>query len=304
MRSKSPLRNITEGNLTALSPRHYGIGMKTTLVSLMLMIMMGLVAGPGMEIKPTGHTPKGFNKIFTKKVEVFGIPIFATTRTSDKKLRHASNILAGYLDNDGNGIPDNKLVVQAIKENKGAMVMFDTEKEAEKTDVHRFIPEEIWDAMIIVALYGEETRPGGNLRGEFDGSLEEILHLITSAGYAKAYPEIFGEKPGTEIAKAMDKARGGHFRRVPKVYPGNAWYTYYDRTCDYSCQITEYIYWGLTSILGIQNYPGRREEIIDEWRLNTADKMRIGDPDLYGLLTNPIYSFPTKRPTGRYETQK
>ena len=35
-------------------------------------------------------------------------------------------------------------------------------------------------------------------------------------------------------------------------YPTDAWYTYNDESCDYGCQITEYTYWALTSILGVK----------------------------------------------------
>jgi hypothetical protein len=256
------------------------------------------------EIAPVGNTPKGFDRVFRKKVDVLGISIFATRNTPDKKVLHAANVLAQYLDNNNDGDPDNKLVVKALRKHKGAIVMFATERASEKIDVHRHIPEKVWDNMMIVALYGEETHPGGAARGEFDATYEEILHLITAAGYAYAYPDVFGEKPDTEIANAMDKARGGRFLRVPKAYPKGAWYTYDDTTCDYACQITEYIYWGLTSVLGAQDFPGRMEDISMEWRLNTAAKVKEGDPMLYKLLTDPKYAFPTKLPDGKYNPQK
>ena len=98
----------------------------------------------------------------------------------------------------------------------------------------------------------------------------------------------------------MDIARGGYFKNVPNSYPTNAWYTYNDQSCDYSCQITEYTYWALTSILGAQEYSGRLNQIKNEWRLNTKDKVENTDIAIYGLLTNQEYKFPTKLPNGKY----
>ena len=98
----------------------------------------------------------------------------------------------------------------------------------------------------------------------------------------------------------MDEARGGYFKNVPNPYPSSAWYTYDDKTCNYSCQITEYTYWALTSILGAQEYPGRLEEIQHEWRFNTKEKVKNGDQLVYSLLTDPEFKFPTNLPDGRY----
>ena len=91
--------------------------------------------------------------------------------------------------------------------------MSSTKREAEKIDLHRYIPEKVWDSMTILGLYAEDTHPRSASCSVFDAAYEEILHLITSAGYANAYPEIFGEKPGTAITIAMDQARDGSFRR-------------------------------------------------------------------------------------------
>ena len=88
--------------------------------------------------------------------------------------------------------------------------------------------------------------------GRFDASIEEVWHLVTHVGYANAYPDIFGEREGTKVANAMDIARGGRFTTIPNYYPNNAWYTYNDKTCDYNCMVTEYVYWAMTSILGTQ----------------------------------------------------
>ena len=187
--------------------------------------LYSLMAQPFFEIQPTNNAPQGFDRLFSKQVEIFGICIFATAKTPDSKILHAAGLLAQYLDNDNDGQPDNPLVIEAIHRSKGAVVMSATRWEADKIDVHRYIPEKVWDSMTILGLHAEDTHPKGASRGVFDTAYEEILHLITSAGYANAYPDIFGEKRGSAIALAMDQARGEYFRRVPRKYPDQAWFT-------------------------------------------------------------------------------
>ena len=71
--------------------------------------------------------------------------------------------------------------------------------------------------------------------GEFDASLEEVLHIINFAGHSAAYPDTFGLNIGSDLANAMDIARGGSsLMKIPNPYPANAWYSYDDKTCDYS----------------------------------------------------------------------
>jgi hypothetical protein len=235
--------------------------------------------------------------IFTKQIDVFGVHVYATATVADEKMLHAANILAEYLDNDEDGIPDNQLVVDALVKHKTSLIMAKDEDEMHSLDRSTFPPGEkqgLWD---------EETIPGGAERGVFDAALEEIIHPITYVGYSKVYPEVFGTEPGSEVARIMDEARGGHYEKVPDKYPDNAWYSYYDETCDYECQITEYIYWALTSILGAQDFPGRLERIQEEWRYNTRDKVEKGDPKIYALLTDPQYKLPTVLPDGVYRAK-
>ena len=230
--------------------------------------------------------------VFTKQVEVFGLRVYATNTTGDDKLLHAANILAEYIDNDEDGIPDNPKIMKALIEGKGAIVMRKTE--GERTTGPRPRGQ---------GLYDEETIPNARAQGRFDASLEEILHIVSDVGWAGAYPEVFGRVPGTKISNALDKARGGRFMEVPEQYPEDAWFTYDDTTCDYDCQNSEYIYWVLTSILGAQDYPGRLEQIQREWRLNTREKVKGGDPDAYALFTDPKYKFPTVLPDGKYRAK-
>jgi hypothetical protein len=229
---------------------------------------------------------------FTKQVEVFGLHIYATNTTGNDKILHAANVLAEYIDNDEDGVPDNPKIMKAMLERKGAIVMRKSERERAAGPRPR--GQGLWD---------EETIPNAKAQGKFDASLEEILHMVTDVGWAGAYPEVFAREPGTEISNALDKSRGGRFEEVPEQYPDGAWFTYYDKTCDYDCMNSEYIYWALTSILGAQDYPGRLEQIDDEWRLNTREKVKKRDPAVYSILTNPEYKLPTVLPDGKYKAK-
>jgi hypothetical protein len=234
---------------------------------------------------------------FTRETKVYGIRILATSGVSEEKIRHAASVMAEYLDGDEDGTVDNPGVLAKMVENRATLVMFATEDESQDFNPKGLGGEYLQD------LYATETHPGGAARGEFDASLEEVLHLITHAGYAQVYPEIFGEYRGSGISKAMDKARGGYFQTVPPSYPEGAWFTYYDETADYPTMITEYSYWLLTSILGGQEFPGRLDAIKEEWALNTRARVEAGDPDGYALMTDPKNLLPGVLPDGSYAPQ-
>lgn len=234
----------------------------------------------------------GVLKKFTRKVEVFGIKIFAVPAVTDDKLLHAANIMAQYLDNDEDGNPDNPAVLDKMLKQKAFIVLWKKE-----SDLNTRIPKG-WEGQ---DLGNDETHPefvSGGKTGTFDASLEEVLHIITHAGYAEVYPDIFGEKPGSKLADAMDLARGGQFMQVPRSYPDGVWYSYDDKTCDYACMVTEYHYWALTSLLGAQE--NRLSNIQHEWKANTPAKLEQMDPAVYQLLTDPQYKFPRILPDGTY----
>lgn len=237
----------------------------------------------------------GFEALFPKRIDIFGVQVRGTATMPDDKMLHAAHVLAEYLDNDADGLPDDALVAQKLRDSRAKLLMTATWEEWEDID---------WGLLPEGALqdqYGSETHPNGAARGLFDATLEEVLHLVTHAGWGQAYPEAFGERPGTRLADAMDLARGGRFASVPAAYPEGAWYTYDDETCDYGCMAAEYIYWAITSLLGAQDFPGRLERIQHEWRLNTPQKLAEGDPAIHALLTDPAYALPTRLPTGRYQ---
>lgn len=231
---------------------------------------------------------------FNKKVIVFGIDLYAVREVEDAKLLHAANVMAQYLDNDEDGLIDNQLVLNKMLGNKAFLVMWKKKKDLNIRPPSGRIGQD---------LGNDETNPSfvsNGKTGRFDATLEEVLHLINNAGHSYAYPGTFGKNKKSALSKAMDVARGGRFFKIPSIYPANAWFSYYDSTCDYeTCQTIEYLYWALTSILGAQE--NRLNEIGKEWKLNTADLLENTDNEIFELLTNPIYNLPTILPDGSYK---
>lgn len=235
----------------------------------------------------------GVLKKYNRKVDVFGVKIFAVSGVTDVNLLHSANLMAQYLDNNEDGIPDNQAVLDKLVEKKAYMVLWKNQRDLLVNQPNG------WEGQ---DLGNDETHPTFVIEGKtgtFDAALEEVLHLITHVGYAGVYPDVFGEMQGSQIADAMDIARGGQFLDIPKDYPSNAWYSYNDKTCKYDCMVTEYHYWALTSILGAQE--NRLTEIQQEWKLNTRTLIEQKDSLVFQLLTDPQYQFPTILPDGTYK---
>ena len=267
--------------------------MYSKLLKFLFLIVFILFYSSCQKEKPQDHS-----KLFIKSITVFDLDILATNSTADEKIIHAAKIMAQYLDNDEDGVVDNKLVHDMLISRKATLVMFNNENEAEsawRSGKYDF-PENAQ------ALFDEETIPSfdkNSTNRRFDATLEEVLHLITHEGFSQVYDEL-REVRGSLIANAMDIARGGYFLNPPSQYPLNAWYSYDDITCTYDCMIVEYFYWALTSILGAQAYPGRFDEIGHEWKLNTLEKIRSGDILIYSLMTDSKFNLPKVLPDNNY----
>lgn len=228
---------------------------------------------------------------------VFGIPMFIPAEDcglSSERVDHVASVLAEYLDSDLDGRVDNVKVHRALLDQRACVVVSCAERELEIDARKCRGGIEVWN---------DEIHPEGSSASRgFDATLEEVLHLVSQFGFAEAYPKIFGETTSSQVGKALRKARGGVVGAGRDEYPAGSWFTYDDRTCDNACMVTEYFYWGLTSILGGQEYPGRYDEIKREWRLNTKKKLKEGDKKLYNLLwgKRKTYRLPKRLPTGYY----
>jgi hypothetical protein len=243
------------------------------------------------------------------KMMVFGIPMFCTSQWSTQKLNHVASVLAELLDQDEDGCADDQLVLTALTRvdtdgGQGVALLPTNEHDAESGIS---IMEKA--GYYIVTVEGEdETRPecsGLNFTEECsDASIEELFHLITGHGHLNAYPSIFGDSwtRKSNLTEAMDVARGGRFRDIPTRYPDTAWYTYYDKTCDYGCQVTEYIWWGYCAFSGVCQGRSGASDFQDEFRYLKKSQFVGKDSKLSKLFqkSGTTYTLPTKYVDGKY----
>tara|TARA_Y100000591_G_scaffold332666_2_gene370955 strand:- start:447 stop:1292 length:846 start_codon:yes stop_codon:yes gene_type:complete len=246
-----------------------------------------------------------------KVAESFGVQICAMPNVDQKFVDHAKNVMDKLIDYNDDGLVDNQAVVDKVITTGSVYAVFKSGRGERKfEDV--FWSEEVYDEFMPIfkkkrwdcegededkCMHAVESKYGTflavftnemNLSGNgWDPTIEEGLHLLTHMGYAHVYPEIFGQNKDSQIAKLMDVARGGYFEKARRNYPHGAYYTYDDRSCTYSCQITEFTYWAITSLRGQQE--ARDREIREEWKLSTPNKMQEIAPDLVTLLSDSKY---------------
>ena len=237
---------------------------------------------------------------FTKEVKVFNITVLATSATSDDDLLHVATILAEYLDSNEDGTADNTDVAEYLANNNKYMVVCADQTECDDQDFGN------WPANgdgVVTVLANEMRKTTDYASNGFDPAIEEVLHFITSEGFAETNTSVFGEEVGSSIADAMDTARGGQFSSVPSSYPSSAWFTYNDSGCDYKCQVTEYTYWAITTYLEIQHFTNRSSEIGSEWGFTTKSGLQSGDTAGYAIVNNSNYKLPSVAPNLSYTAQ-
>ncbi len=239
------------------------------------------------------NTDVGY-EVFNKKVMVFNISVYAFPSVEDTKLLHVANVLAQYLDNNEDGIVDNLIIHDELKANNSFLFIWQTEIEKESF----IIPDGHNGKNIGTAAINSIWHTNGHT-GDFDDAIETTWNFMSSFGFESTYPLIFGRQANSEISIAMDVARGGNFQTPPTVYPPEAWFTKAAATCNYGCQVTNYNYWVLSSMLGAQK--NRLTNIQDEWKLNTRDKVQNEDVLAWAIFTNTSNNLPTVLPDGTYK---
>jgi len=260
---------------------------------------------PTFEILPKHPTLDCLNTQFQMFVEVFGLYVVAPSSAPEEYVTHSANVLAQYIDNDADGLPDDSAVLEHLQRENVLVPVWEMSTREQFNQARRRTECEDGVTLVASMYYDEDQWAIGGIEstGKWDTNLEEIWHIVSIGWYA-TYPEFFGDEPSkqSKLVDAMDFARGGRFFAVPDKYPDNAWYSYYDDTCDYGCQLHEYFYWiTMANIDALDSaLTSKCAESSDEWSICNRAELEIIDVLAFGLLNNHGFNLPTSIPNGRY----
>ena len=219
---------------------------------------------------------------------------------------HTAQILAEFIDNDVDGIPDDMNVINSLTENNYVVPVWTEELRNKHFSSQSGTPceENIGYASRMYFNVDTWALKGIIQDGIFDVNIEEVWHVV-SRGWHDAYPEYFGigYENISKLNKAMDIARGGKFKDIPSKYPEDAWYSYYEKSCGYSCQASEYFYWAVAANIGTLDpaYTRICERSKHEWYICTKLELKEKDPDIYQLLNDEEFNLPKNIPLGKYK---
>ncbi len=245
------------------------------------------------------------NDVFSVFIDVFGVYLVATAEAPLDLVVHSANVLAQYIDNDADGMPDDLDVLEHLVNTKFVVPVWSNSDEEKFFEEGRGADCEKNVTMPAGMYYDEDEWALGGIQtaGTWDTNLEEIWHGV-SVGWYASYPDYFGDSltVSSMLTDAMDVARGGRFFSIPERYPGNAWYTYDDETCDYGCQIHEYFYWILMANLDAlaPSLTDKCRSSDDEWHICNRAELEQLDVLAFDLLNNHGFSLPDRIPDGNY----
>ena len=234
---------------------------------------------------------------FPESIEVYGIPVMRTEQASSESLLHAANILAGYLDNDYDGVVDDTTMYAEFTDGlKGVIVFADA---ADETVIDAALGS--WKARTI-SVYEDEMNnfQGDSVSGNRDVTLERLLrYLLIAKGYSVAYASELGYVRPTTLTLAMDVARGGYQAGgLPGYnYPPFAWYT--DQLgLTYEELTYEYLYLALSTYAGSNAW--RSLDLNDTWKVPTLLDLTSIDTSIINIIESTDYILPKTQPVLDY----
>lgn len=240
---------------------------------------------------------------FTKYVRVFGIPLLGTNEVDDSKLSHAAKLLAEYIDNDKDGIPDNVASLTKLLNYTVILGFLGGSSESEffwnerylkvasapfreqfVCNIHFF---EQWNSEVVPSFYkhlNDTDKCRQRSMIDFDWTLWYFPFTLTYYGYF----DIMSNKTKAAIELAMKKASSSEIFQ-PK-YPD-----------DEEMEMAEFFAWSLITTLSALNCSCESKEIQEFWKICTSKDLYDFDKNWYEALDK--ISFLSKiLPSGNYST--
>ena len=278
---------------------------ETTTVATTTTLQTAVSAPPTLEVLSQHPTVDCMNEAFDKFIDVFGMFVVASPNAPLAYVEHTANVLAEYIDNDADGIPDDQAVLDVLVNGNFVVPVWTESDRVSFWDNARgtYCEDNTGMAASMYYEYDEWALGGIEAAGTWDGNLEEVWHVVSIGWYA-TYPEYFGDEPGaSRLTEAMDAARGGRFLTIPSTYPAGSWYRYYDDTCEYGCQMHEYFYWILMANIDAldPSITDKCEQSRHEWHICNKAELEQVDVLAFDLFNNHGFSLPTNIPTGNYQ---
>ena len=239
-----------------------------------------------------------------KSTSVLGVYVCTSKKAFDQKKAlcdHVVHVLAQLLDEDEDGVADDKAVhdIMANSGKKWIMLVPKDENDLERyfDDVH-FDNSQTQLTMTREAAINSCDVPSnrgahdtdrstwaaakGNSPGSTgcdparDATVEEVLHLITEAA-RRAYPDLWGANYESQSGKALKALNGncgwgytGNWKD-PAGSSCTGHYAYNDTTCKKMCIVVEGIYWASVSYIGGLFTDAHADFASSEWLLTVPD---------------------------------
>ena len=260
---------------------------------------------PTFEILSKHPTLDCLNTQFQMFIDVFGLYVVAPSSAPEEYVIHSANVLAEYIDNDQDGLPDDRAVLDHLLGENFLTPVWVMSTSEQFNQHRRGTVCEDGVSLAASMYYDEDEWAIGGIEsaGTWDTNLEEIWHIVSNGWYS-TYPKFFGDEPSesSKLVNAMDAARGGRFFAIPDRYPEGAWYAYYDDTCDYGCQLHEYFYWITMANIDALDpvLTSKCADSAHEWNVCNQSELEKVDALAFDLLNNHGFNLPTNIPNGRY----
>jgi len=283
---------------------------------------------------PGKHTPtwvkgEGSYSSCALTTTVFNVPICATSKAAKStiQLNHIAQITLQLLDNDNDGKADDTKVVQKMLDGDYFLhVPFDEEDKEEAPNLGTGQVTGVWEAVPkscdVPSFRGADNKdrstwmkartntPGNTgCKKERDATVEEVLHLITTAA-GELWPDKWGPVKTSAAGKAAYLANGncgwGYDNTIKKPINGITpacvgVYSYSDKTCTEDCIVVEAIYWSSVSYIGGLFTNDRAKSVSNEWLMTVpnlnmklavlsddknAKTLEEGSPALFKLVSD------------------